>query len=130
MDWKLFVSLKAGAFLSAREPVMNDAQYRGPKGFDARREERLPASVCIYLVSLQGPRASERTNTENVSYHGARVISKWSWRSGEESIVTPLTGELPIVGRVIYCLPQAGDRFSVGMEFPNRRVKWEEHSGA
>ena len=71
---------------------MSDAQHRGPRGFDARREERLPASVCIYLVSLPDPRASERTNTENVSYHGARVISKWSWRSDEESIVTPPNG--------------------------------------
>ena len=105
---------------------MSDAQHRGPRGFDARREERLPASVPIYLVSLGDPRASERTSTENVSYHGARVISKWSWRSDEESIVTPLTGELPIVGRVIYCSPRAGNCFSVGMEFPNRRVKWEK----
>ena len=104
--------------------MINDAQHRGPKGFDARGEERLPASVCIYLVSLQGPRESERTNTENVSYHGARVISKWSWQSGEESIITPLTGELPIVGSVIYCLPTEGDCFSVGMEFPDRTVKW------
>ena len=110
---------------------MNDAQHKGPKGlFDARREERLPASVPIYLVSLEEPRGSERTSTENVSYHGERVISKWSWQSGEESIITPLTGEVPLVGRVIYCLPKAGDRFSIGVEFPNRRVKWDEHSGA
>jgi hypothetical protein len=103
---------------------MNDAQHNGPKGFDARREERLPASIPIYLVSLEKPRASERTSAENVSYHGALVISKWSWQSGEESIITPLTGELPIVGTVIYCLPREGDCFSVGMEFPDRTVKW------
>ena len=110
---------------------MNDAQHKGPKGlFDARREERLPASVPIYLVSLEEPRGSERTSTENVSYHGARVISKWSWQSGEESIITPLTGEVPLVGRVIYCLPTAGDRFCLGVEFPDRTVKWGEHSGA
>jgi hypothetical protein len=80
---------------------MNDARHSGPKGFDARREERPPASVPIYLVRLEEYRGSERTSTENVSYHGARVISKWSWQSGEQSIITPLTGELPIVGRVI-----------------------------
>jgi len=102
-----------------------------PKGpFDARSEKRLPASVPIYLASLVSPQAGERTITENVSYHGARLISKWSWRPGEESIITPLTGELPMVGRVIYCLPRAKDCFSVGIEFPNRRVKWDEHSGA
>jgi hypothetical protein len=89
-----------------------------------RFEKRIPSSVPIYLASLEDPRTSEQTRTENVSYHGARVISKWSWQSGEESIITPLTGELPIVGRVIYCLPREGDCFSVGMEFPDRTVKW------
>jgi PilZ domain len=89
-----------------------------------RFEKRLPASVPIYLASLEEPRASERTSTENVSYHGARVISQHSWRSGEESIITPLTGEVPLVGRVIYCLRRKGDRFSLGVEFPNRTVKW------
>jgi hypothetical protein len=102
---------------------------RNQRLFDGRIEKRVPSLVPVYLAALEDPRARERTLTENVSPHGARVISKWSWRSGEESIVTPLTGELPIVGRVIYCSPTAGDCFSVGMEFPNRSVKWEEASG-
>ena len=74
------------------------------------------------------PRARERTLTENVSPHGARVISKWSWHSGEESIITPLAGELPQIGRVVYCLPKTRDRFCLGVEFPTRSVKWGEHS--
>jgi hypothetical protein len=105
---------------------MNGSARRIPnqRVFDGRTEKRLPASVPIYLASLEKPRGSERTSTENVSYHGARVTSKWSWQSGEDSIITPLTGELPIVGRVIYCLPREGDCFSVGVEFPDRTVKW------
>jgi hypothetical protein len=82
-----------------------------------RFEKRLPASVPIYFASLEDPRTSERTRTENVSYHGARVISQRSWQSGTESIVAPMTGETPRVGRVIYCLRKTGDRFSVGVEF-------------
>jgi hypothetical protein len=95
-----------------------------------RIEKRLPSSVPVCLASLEEPRASERTLTENISPHGARVISKRSWQSGEESLVTPLTGEFPQVGRVIYCLQRTGDRFSVGVEFPDRTVKWGEHSRA
>jgi hypothetical protein len=107
--------------------VSNDpGEEPNQKSFTGRLEKRLPASIPIYLVSLQGPRESERTSTENVSYHGARVISKWSWWPGEEAIITPLTGELPIVGRAIYCLRRSGDRFSVGVEFPARRVKWNQ----
>jgi len=111
---------------------MNGAHHRRPNNrhFDGRIEKRFPTSVPVYLASLEGPRASERTRTENVSPHGARVISKWSWQFGEESIITPLTGEFPRIGRVVYCLPKTGDRFSVGVEFPDRTVKRREHSSA
>jgi hypothetical protein len=98
--------------------------------FDGRIEKRLPTSVPVYLGSLEDPRTPERTLTENVSPHGARVLSKRPWQPGEESIVTPLTGEFPQLGRVIYCLPTAGDRFCLGMVFMDRAVKWAEHSSA
>ncbi len=109
---------------------MNGAYRSRPNKrlFDGRIEKRLTTSVPVYLASLGEPRARERTLTENVSSHGARVISKRSWQSGEESLITPLTGEFPQVGRVIYCLPKTGDLFCLGVEFPNRTVKWGEHS--
>ena len=109
---------------------MNGAHPRNPSNrhFDGRIEKRLPTSVPVYLANLDEPRARERTLTENVSPHGARVVSQRSWRSGEESLVTFLTGEFPQVGRVIYCVPKAGDRFCLGVEFPDRMVKWGEHS--
>jgi len=97
--------------------------------FNGRIEKRIATSVPVYLAALEEPRSRERTLTENVSPHGARVVSNRSWRSGEKSLVTPLSGEFPRVGRVIYCLPKAADHFSVGVEFPDRTVKWGEHSG-
>jgi len=92
--------------------------------FNGRIEKRLPTSVPVYLVSLEDSRTRERTLTENVSPQCVRVISKRSWRPGEESLITPLTGEFPQVGKVIYCLPEARDRFCLGMEFRDRVVKW------
>jgi len=112
---------------------MNDsAQRRRPNKrlFDGRVEKRVRTSVPVYLVSLEDSRTRERTLTENVSPHGVRVISKRSWRPGEESLITPLTGEFPQVGKVIYCLPKARDRFCLGVEFPDRTVKWGELSSA
>jgi hypothetical protein len=96
---------------------------------NGRIEKRFPTSVPVYLASLDEPRARERTLTENVSPHGARIISKSFWRPGEEPLITPLTGdkksaEFPQVGRVIYCKP-AGDRFYLGVEFPTRTIKWD-----
>ena len=110
-----------GTLFPAREPAMNVAH------FDGRVEKRLPTSVPVYLASLEEPRSRERTLTENVSSRGVRVISQRFWQSGEESLITPLTGEFRQVGRVIYCLPTAGDRFCVGVEFSDHTVKWGEH---
>jgi len=109
---------------------MNGPVHRRPKQrlFDGRIEKRLPTSVPVYLASLDEPRARERALTENVSPHGARVVSQRSWRSGEESLIAPLTGEFPQVGRVIYCLPTARQRFCLGVEFPSRAVKWDVDS--
>jgi len=93
---------------------------------NGRIEKRFTTSVPVYLASLDEPRARERTLTENVSSQGARVISQRSWRSGEGSLISTLTEEFPQVGRVIYCVPKAGDRFCVGVEFQGRTVKWGE----
>jgi hypothetical protein len=93
---------------------------------NGRIEKRLPTSVPVYLAALEEPRARERTLTENVSPHGVRVISQRSWRSGEESLVTFLTGDSPQEGKVIYCVRKAGDRFCLGVEFTDRMVKWGE----
>ncbi len=112
--------------------MSDSAQRRGPNQrlFDGRLEKRLPTSVPVYLAPLEDPRAPERTLTENVSAHGARLISKRYWRPGEEPLITPLTGEFPRVGRVIYCLPKTRDLFCLGVEFPDRTVKWGELSSA
>jgi len=95
-----------------------------------RIEKRLPTLIPVYLASVEDRHTREQTLTENVSPHGARVISKRSWRQGEETLITPSTGEFQRVGRVIYCLPTAGDRFCLGLEFPDRAVKWGELSSA
>jgi hypothetical protein len=97
--------------------------------FDGRIEKRLPTSVPVYLATLDNPRMRERTTTENISPHGACVISKRSWRPGEGSLITPSAGGFAQVGRVIYCVPTDGC-FCLGIEFPNRAVKWAELSGA
>jgi hypothetical protein len=108
----------------------DSAQRKRPNKriFVGRIEKRLPTSVPVYLGSLEDPSAPERTFTENVSPHGARVLSKRSWQPGEESLITPLNGECPQVGRVIYCLPKQRNRFCLGMEFLDRAVNWGDPS--
>lgn len=69
---------------------------------DGRIEKRISLSVPVNLASLRKPHAYERTVTENVSPHGARVISKRAWRPSEEALITSKTDEFPQVGTVVY----------------------------
>jgi hypothetical protein len=108
---------------------MNSSTQRGrPDQRLCRIEKRLPTLIFVYLASKKDRRARERTLTENVSPHGVRVISKRSWRPGEETLITPSTWEPPQVGRVIYCSPGAGSRYYLGVEFPDLAVKWVDLS--
>ena len=118
-----FESLKANdAALSER--AMNDTTQRTT----GRIEKRLSMSIPVYLTAVTEPRSHELTTTENVSPHGARAISKRSWRSGEEAFIAPLAGEFPQVGRVVYCETRTGGRFCLGVEFPDRSVKWADYT--
>jgi hypothetical protein len=95
--------------------------------FDGRLEKRIPIAVSVYLASAREPRSGEKTLTENVSLHGARVVTKGPWQPGEQSLITSLTGEF--AGRpatVVYSQPLADGRFCVGLEFPGCAVNWGE----
>ena len=102
---------------------------RNQRLFEGRLEKRLTMSVPVYLASLGEPSARERTVTENVSPHGARVISQRPWRSGEKALIAPLTGEFPQVGTVVYSRHKnGGGPLCLGVEFLDRSVKWESYS--
>jgi len=94
------------------------------KSFDARIERREPLPVQIYLANLEEPRARERTVTEDVSPHGARVLSERCWQRGEVPLVTPLMGEFPKHARVVYCDPQPRGGYCVGIQFDGPSFKW------
>ena len=108
----------------------SSARYKRPDQRLFRIEKRLPALIPVYLTSMEDRHARERTLTENVSPHGARVMSKRSWRPGEDSLITLSAEGFAQVAKVIYCLPRAGYQFCLGIEFPGRAVKWSELSSA
>ncbi len=109
------------------EPVENLSEQAGSqstqrkilrlKSSDARIEKREPLPVQLYLASLDEPRARERTVTEDVSPHGARVLTKRYWQRGEAPLLTPLSGEFPKHARVVYCDPQPNGGYCVGIAF-------------
>lgn len=96
---------------------------------DGRVEKRHRANVPVYLSRAKEPRGAERTSTRDVSPHGARVVTMQPWRSGDEQMLTPLTGEFPQVARVVYCQPRPSGGYYVGLHFPDRSVRWGQNPG-
>jgi len=102
----------------------------GPNG---RMERRLPIIVVVRLAhcepaSIDG---EERTFTDNISPHGARVFSKRAWQPGEMVRITPLNQDAARA-KVAYCQRLPDDRYTIGVEFQARPVTWstlQRHTG-
>ncbi len=91
-----------------------------------RIERRLPIIVMVRLAqaALAGTDGEERTYTDNVSTHGARVFSKQPWQSGDEVMVTPVNQESATCGKVVYCQRLADGRYGIGVRFQGPPVTW------
>lgn len=91
-----------------------------------RTERRLPIIVVVRLAHCEPAGTDgeeERTYTDNISTHGARVFSKYLWQLGDTVRVTPLSGD-SACGKVVYCQRLPDDRFSIGVKFQSSSVKW------
>ena len=93
---------------------------------EGRHEKRLPIAVVVCLTGTKPllRLGEEKTYTENVSLHGARVISRRSWQPGDEAQVTPLKYGKPALATVVYCKRLETDRYFVGLNFPQHPVYW------
>ena len=94
--------------------------------FVGRMEKRLPIAIVVHLTPSQerSVDGAELTYTDNVSAHGARVVSRRFWQTGEVAQVTSLKDEITIHGKVIYCQKLPGERYCVGLAFEDHRVTW------
>lgn len=66
----------------------------------------------------------ERTFTDNISPHGIRVQATTTWSMGEKAEVTPMKGEIAMLGEVVYCQRVGGDRFFLGLKFRDKHIPW------
>jgi hypothetical protein len=90
-----------------------------------RLERRLPIIVIARLAQVDraSTHGEERTFTDNISAHGARIFSRHPWQPGDEVMVTPVNEETTC-GNVVYCQRLADDRFGIGVKFQDRIVMW------
>ena len=97
--------------------------------FSGRMEKRIPIAIVVRLTHAQDQPASkpELTYTDNVSAHGARVVSSRPWQIGEVAQVTSLKDEITIRGKVVYCQKLPDNRYLIGLNFHDRRVTWSAY---
>jgi hypothetical protein len=89
-------------------------------------QKRLPIAVVVRLLrGEENPgNGAELTYTENISAHGACVISNRAWQPGELAQVISFKEEIALRGRVVHCRKCSNDRYAVGLTFQGREVTW------
>ena len=87
-------------------------RMRVPTG---RTEKRIARAVAVELSPLDASLPPETTVTENVSPHGARVLTKQRWRPEERVLLKSVRGGLRLQARVVYCQQLPSNAFAIGL---------------
>jgi|SRR5215467_1049570 len=109
-------------FSSGREDPAKSSNCIG----EEEMEKRLPIAMVVNLASprVQGANGAELTYTDNVSAHGACVVSNRSWQPGEVAEITSLLDQIAMRGKVAYCRKYDEERYAIGLSFQNCAVVW------
>ncbi|MGH9573560.1 MAG: PilZ domain-containing protein [Candidatus Acidiferrales bacterium] len=91
---------------------------------ERRIDPRVSVTVPVYLVSSNREDPAEQAVTENVSAGGACVICYQQLELGERYALSPLSLNMQLTGRVVYCRPLASKRFCVGLAFERCFAHW------
>ena len=82
-----------------------------------RMEARISARVELELSGLDEPLNCEITFTENVSRHGARVVTKKHWSPNDGVLVRLPQEGLLSSARITYFQSLKGNEFAMGLQF-------------
>jgi prophage tail gpP-like protein len=89
-----------------------------------RFEKRNARAVTVEIRPEDEGMPRERTLTENVSAHGARVLMEREWRPGQHVMVISPKEGVRARGQIVYCQLLAESRFAVGVELSVRVESW------
>jgi len=121
MIWLITIVTFLGAVVAAMLVflfVFREQILAALKKLEQRRmEARIPTRVGLELSDPDEPLIYEITFTENVSRHGARVVTKRCWSPNDRVLVKLPQESLPSRARITYCQPLKGDEFAMGLQF-------------
>jgi hypothetical protein len=88
-----------------------------------RLEDRTPIGSLGQLEIVGNPRDSECAWIENISVHGARVISRRRWRFGDRLLITSRCPPFrSTIATVMYCETLMEGLYAIGCETPEGGV--------
>jgi PilZ domain-containing protein len=90
-----------------------------------RLENRIPLTVRVDLCSLDVRHPAREGLTENVSDHGARVVSSTPWKLDERLNVWSLPGDFRARARVVYCETLGSSSFAIGLQLLASAGGWK-----
>jgi len=90
-----------------------------------RFEERVPLTVRVDLCSLDVRHRTQEGLTENISAHGARVVSNNPLRLNERLNLWLLPGDFRARARVVYCEPVGHNSFAIGLQLLATTGDWK-----
>jgi len=88
-------------------------------------EERIPLAVRVDLCSLDLRHRADEALTENVSSHGARVVSSNPWKLRDRLNLWCLRGHFRARARVVYCEPLGPASFAIGLQLLACAGEWK-----
>jgi hypothetical protein len=89
-----------------------------------RRESRIAVDIAMELSNADEPLVHETASTQNVSRHGARVLTKARWRPNNRVLVHLPQAVERSPARIAYCATLSEHDFAIGLKFLSP-IKWE-----
>jgi hypothetical protein len=80
----------------------------------------MSVEVCVQDET----KLNERTLTENVSAHGARVLMQLRLQPGQRVLVNSPNEGVRSQARIVYCQRVSERKFAVGLELSGRVEPW------
>ena len=91
---------------------------------NGRSEKRIARIVSVEVCLQDEAKLKERTLTENVSAHGARVLMEQKLQPGQRVLVNSAKEGMRLQAQIIYCQRVSEGRFAVGLELSRRVELW------
>jgi hypothetical protein len=87
---------------------------------DGRGESRIEVGSLGQLELLGKPRDSECARFENISEHGARMLSRRAWQSGDRLLISSRCPPFcSATASVVYCESLRDGRYAIGCTSAN-----------